>query len=104
MSNYNNMLRQAQALQKKMEKAQQDLAGREVTGTAGGGVVTVTMNGSGEVLGLRIDPQVVDPEDVDMLQDLVVAALNEALRASKDLEQDLMGDLAGGLGLPPGLL
>ena len=104
MGNYNQMLRQAQALQKQMEKAQQDLAAQEVNGTAGGGMVTVRMNGGGQVLGISIDPQVVDPDDVEMLQDLVVAALNEALRASKDLEQQLMGDLTGGLGLPPGLL
>lgn len=104
MGNYNQMLRQAQALQKKMEKAQEDLAAREVTGTAGGGMVAVTMTGSGDVVGVAIDPQVVDPDDVEMLQDLVVAAVHEAIRASKALEQELMGDVAGGLGLPPGLV
>ncbi len=104
MANMNQMMRQAQAMQRKMAKAQEELAEREVTGSAGGGVVTATATGSGELKGIEIDPDVVDPEDVEMLQDMVTAAVNEALRAAKELETELMGDIAGGLGLPPGLV
>jgi nucleoid-associated protein EbfC len=104
MSNMNQMLRQAQALQRKMAKAQEELAEREVTGSAGGGMVTATVTGGGEVKAIAINPEAVDPDDVEMLADMVTAAVNEALRAAKDLESELMGDLAGGLGLPPGLV
>lgn len=104
MSNMNQMLRQAQALQRKMAKAQEDLAEREVSGSAGGGMVTATVTGTGEFLRIEIAPEAVDPDDVEMLQDMVVAACNEAVRAAKELEQELMGDMAGALGLPPGLL
>lgn len=104
MANMNQMLRQAQAMQRKMAKAQEELAGREVTGSAGGGAVTVTVSGAGLVTSVHIDPDAVDPDDVEMLQDMVTAAVNEGLRAAKDLEQELMGDIAGGLGIPPGLL
>lgn len=104
MSNMNQMLRQAQALQRKMAKAQEELGEQQVTGSAGGGMVTATATGAGELLGVAIDPQVVDPDDVEMLQDMVTAAVTEALRAAKELEQETMGELTGGLGLPPGLL
>ena len=103
MSNMNQMMKQAQAMQRKLMKAQEDLAAREVTGSAGGGMVTVVASGSGEVKSVTIDPQVVDPDDVEMLQDMVTAAVVEALRAAKDLEQELVGGMAGGMGLPPGL-
>ena len=104
MSNMNQMLRQAQALQRKMAKAQEELGERQVTGSAGGGMVKATATGNGELLGIEITPEVVDPDDVEMLQDLVTAAVTEALRAAKELEQETMGHLTGGLGLPPGLL
>jgi nucleoid-associated protein EbfC len=104
MSNMNQMLRQAQALQRKMAKAQEELAEQQVTGSAGGGMVTATATGAGELLGIEISREVVDPDDVEMLQDLVTAAVTEALRAAKELEQSTMGELTGGLGLPPGLL
>ena len=104
MSNVNNMMRQVQALQRKMNDAQEKLATEEVTGSAGGGMVTVTASGNGEVRAVTIAPDVVDPDDIDLLQDMVVAAVNEALRSAKDLEADRMGGLAGGLGLPPGLI
>ncbi len=100
----NQMMRQAQALQRKMAKAQEELAAEEVTGTAGGGTVTATATGNGEIKRVELSPEVVDPEDIEMLQDLVTAAVSEALRAAKDLEEERMGDLAGGLGLPPGML
>jgi nucleoid-associated protein EbfC len=104
MANMNQMLRQAQAMQRKMAKAQEELAEREVTGTAGGGMVTATATGAGELRGIEINPEAVDPDDVEMLQDMVTAAVNEALRAAKDLESEVMGEIAGGMGLPPGIV
>jgi nucleoid-associated protein EbfC len=104
MSNMNQMLRQAQAMQRKMAEAQEELAQREVTGSAGGGMVTATATGGGELKTIEINPEAVDPDDVEMLQDMVTAAVNEALRAAKELEQEIMGDIAGGMGLPPGLV
>lgn len=104
MSNMNQMLRQAQALQRKMAKAQEELGEREVSGSAGGGMVTATATGNGQLLGVQINPEVVDPEDVELLQDMVTAAVTEALRAAKELEESTMGDLTGGMGLPPGLV
>ena len=104
MSNMNQMLRQAQALQRKLAKAHEELAEMEVTGSAGGGMVTVVVTGAGEFRSIEINPEAVDPEDVEMLQDMVVAACNEALRRSKELEQEHVGGITGGLGLPPGML
>jgi hypothetical protein len=104
MGNMNNMMRQAQALQKKLLEAQGELADAEVSGSAGGGMITVRVTGAGELRSITIDPEVVDPSDVEMLQDMVLAAVNEGLRAAKNLEQERLGGLAGGLGLPPGLL
>jgi nucleoid-associated protein EbfC len=104
MSNMNQMLRQAQALQRKMAKAQEELGDVEVSGSAGGGMVTATATGSGQLLGITINPDAVDPDDVEMLQDMVTAAVTEALRAAKELEERTMGELTGGMGLPPGLL
>ena len=100
----NQMLRQAQALQRKLAKAQEELAEQEVRGQAGGGMVTAIFTGSGEIKSIKINPEAVDPSDVEMLQDMVVAAVHEGQRAAKDLEADLLGGLAGGMGLPPGLL
>ena len=105
MSNMNQMMKQAQAMQRKLMQAQEELAAKEVSGSAGGGMVTaVVSGGGGEVKSVTINPEAVDPDDVEMLQDLVVAAINEALRAAKELESETMGGVAGGLGLPPGLL
>jgi nucleoid-associated protein EbfC len=104
MANMNQMLRQAQAMQRKMAKAQEELAEREVSGSAGGGMVTATASGAGELKTIEINPEAVDPDDVEMLQDMITAAVNEALRAAKELEQEVMGDIAGGLGLPPGIV
>ncbi len=100
----NQMMKQAQALQRKLAKAQDELAAKEVSGSAGGGMVmAVVSGGGGAVKTITINPDVVDPDDVEMLQDMVVAAVNEALRAAKQLESEMMGGLAGGLGLPPGM-
>ena len=105
MGNMNQMMKQAQALQRKLMKAQEELAETEVSGQSGGGTVTAVVSGGGdEVRSVTIDPDAVDPDDVEMLQDLVVAAVNDALRRAKELEQETMGGLTGGLGLPPGLV
>lgn len=105
MGNMNQMMKQAQALQRKLLKAQEELAQKDVSRSAGGGMITAVVNGGGtEVRSLTINPDVVDPEDVEMLQDMVVAAVNEALRAAKEMESEAMSGLAGGMGLPPGLI
>ena len=102
-----NPMQQVKALQDKMAKVQEELAQKTVESTAGGGMVTVVANGRQEVVSLKIDPQVVDPQDIEMLQDLVVAAVNDALRKSQELAADEMGKLAGGINIPglklPGL-
>jgi DNA-binding YbaB/EbfC family protein len=93
-------MKQAQKMQQQLEAAQAELAAAEVTGSAGGGVVTATLTGSGELTALTIDPKVVDPEDVETLQDLIVAAVRDAHRAVGELANEKMGPMTGGLGLP----
>ena len=102
---YQKMMKQVQDMQKKMAKAQEELAVETVEASAGGGMVTVVVTGSLEVREVRIDPDAVDPDDVEMLQDLVIAATNEALRAAQALAQQKLGGATGGLDLPniPGL-
>ena len=97
------IMQQAQKMQEQLIAAQAELATAEVIGQAGNGLVQVTMTAAGEVLAVRIDPQVVDPEDVDTLQDLVVGALQDAARAAQQLQAEKMGPLAGGLGDAGGL-
>ena len=92
------LLAQAQQVQQKLMEAQEQLANTEVYGQAGGGLVQVTMKGSGEVVGVSIDPKVVDPDDVETLQDLIVGALTDAARQVTILAQDRLGPLAGGMG------
>ena len=92
------LLKQAQQMQQQLVTAQQELAQAEVTGTAGGGLVTATMSGDGELTGLAISPSAVDPDDLETLQDLVVAAVRDAKRAADELTADRMGPLAGGMG------
>ena len=94
------ILQQAQKMQQQLMEAQAELAAAEVIGQAGNGLVQVTTSGSGEVRAVRIDPKVVDPEDVETLQDLLVGALQDAARAAQELQAEKMGPLAGGLGLP----
>ena len=91
-------LRQLQAMQAEMEKTQAELEEKEVTTTAGGGAIEVTVNGKKEITKLTIDRDVVDPDDVEMLQDLVIAAVNEAMRQIAELEETEMGKITGGLG------
>jgi nucleoid-associated protein EbfC len=92
------LLAQAQQVQQKLMEAQEQLANAEVHGQAGGGLVQVTMKGSGEVVGVAIDPKVVDPDDVETLQDLIVGALADAARQVTLLAQERLGPLAGGMG------
>jgi nucleoid-associated protein EbfC len=96
--NLQQMLKQAQKMQQHMAAAQAELAEAEVTGTAGGGLVTVTMSGAGEVKAVKIDPRAVDPGDVETLEDLVVAALHNANEAVRALTEEKMGPVAGGIG------
>lgn len=98
------MLKQAQALQRKLAQAQEEIAELEVTGSAGGGTVNAVVTGAGDLVRIEIAPEAVDPDDVEMLQDLVVAAVNDALRSAREVEQEKLGGLAGGLGLPPGMI
>ncbi len=99
-----NLMRQAQEMQRRMAKVQDDLAQRTVEAAAGGGMVRCVVNGKQEVVSLTIDPEVVDPDDVEMLQDLVMAAVSEAIKRSQEMVAEEMGKVAGGLGLNlPGL-
>jgi DNA-binding YbaB/EbfC family protein len=92
--------RMAQRMQQEMARIQTELEATTVDGSAGGGVVTATVTGKQELVSIRIDPSAVDPADVDMLQDLVVAAVNDALRAARDLAEEKMRALTGGLRIP----
>jgi DNA-binding YbaB/EbfC family protein len=96
----NKMLRQVQKLQGEMARLQEELGERTTEATAGGGVVRVVVNGRQEVVRLEIKPEAVDPEDVEMLQDVITAAVNEALRQSREMVAREMGRLTGGLGIP----
>lgn len=98
--NMKKMMQQAQKLQRQMAEAQESLKEEQVEATAGGGMIKVVADGQQNVLEVSIDPQVVDPEDVEMLQDLVLAAVTEALKKSRDLAEEKMGALAKGMGLP----
>ncbi len=98
--NMGNLMKQAQQFQEKIGTIQEELATKMVTGTAGGGMVTATVSGSSEVVGIAIERDVINPEEAQMLQDLVVAAVNDGLRKAKELSQQEMGKLTGGLNLP----
>ena len=101
--NIQTMMKQAQALQAKVAKIQAELKTREMVGTSGGGTVKVTMTGAHEVKAISIDPEVVNPEEADLLEDLVVAALNDARGKVDKMIEEEMGRVTGGMGLPPGL-
>ena len=96
--NMQQLMKQAQKMQQQLAAAQEELAQTEVTGTAGGGLVVATVTGGGELLSLQIDPSAVDPDDVETLADLVVAAVRDANRAASELQAEKMGPLTGGLG------
>lgn len=95
-----SQMEQLQKLQARMAEVQEELAQATVTATAGGGAVTVVMNGQQAVHSVEIAPEAVDPEDVEMLQDLILVAVNEAIERSQELAAERMGELTGGLGLP----
>ena len=95
-----NLLKQAQQMQAKMAKIQEEVGARTVEASAGGGMVTVIANGKQEILSISIEPQVVDPDDIDMLQDLVVAAVNQALKEAGEMMAAEMGKVTGGLKVP----
>ena len=96
----NNIMKQAQKVQKQMLEIQEELANRTVEATVGGGMVTVVANGQQDLMAIRIDPEVVDPNDIEMLQDLILAAVNEAHRKSQELMTTEMNKLTGGLNIP----
>ncbi len=98
------LMKKAQEFQKKMKDMQGDLADRVVEGASGGGMVTAQVNGRQEVISVHINPEAVDPEDVEMLEDLVTAALAQALKKSKELSEGEMKKLTGEMGIPPGLI
>ena len=95
--NMGNLMKQAQKMQKQMEEAQEQLENSEFTATAGGGVVEVTVGGNKEIKNIKLDPEVVDPEDVETLEDLVTAAVNEALRKMEEHSQEEMSKITGGM-------
>lgn len=100
MKNMNSMMKQAQKLQKKMLEAQQDLATKTVEASSGGGMVKVVANGGQKIESIVLEKEVVDPEDIEMLQDLVLAAVNDALKKSQDMVSTEMGKLTGGMNIP----
>ena len=100
MGNMNQLMQQAQRMQRDMEKAQEEIAALTAEATAGGGVVKVTVNGQKQLQSLVIDPAAVDPEDVEMLQDLVMVAVNEALRKMDEISEQRMAKVTGGARLP----
>ena len=98
--NMNNLMKQAQKMQQEMLMAQEELAETEYEASAGGGMVSAVVTGGNVVKSLTINPDVVDPEDVEMLEDMVVAAVNEALRNAADASEQRMGALTGGMNIP----
>ena len=100
LANMGNILKQAQAMQAQMAKVQEQASAKTVTGTAGGGSVTVTANGAMQLLGIVIDPEVVKSGDVDMVQDLVMAASNDALQKARDMMANEMKAVTGGMNVP----
>ena len=99
MGNMQQLMKQAQRMQENMQKKQEELNAREFTAASGGGMVKVTVNGAREVLSVEIDPQCVDPDDVEMLQDLVLSAVNGALKEAASTVEQEMGKLTGGMNL-----
>ncbi len=100
MGNMQNMMKQMQKMQKKMAEAQEELGEKRIEGTAGGGMVTVVVSGHKEIVEVNIKEEVVDPEDIEMLQDLVLAASNDALKKAEELTNQTMGQFTKGLNIP----
>ena len=101
--NIQKMMKEAQKMQERLAKAQSDLAGQSVEASAGGGKVTVSANGAGDITAVKISRDVVDPEDVEMLEDLILSGVREAQEVARKLQADTMGKVTGGLGGLPGL-
>jgi DNA-binding YbaB/EbfC family protein len=101
--NIQKMMKQAQKMQADMQQAQEELGQRIVEATAGGGKITVTANGAGDILSIKISKDVVDPNDVEMLEDLVLTGVQKAIAEGRALMQAEMGKITGGMGLPPGM-
>jgi DNA-binding YbaB/EbfC family protein len=97
------MMRQLAQMQQAMAKAQEEIAATEVTASAGGGTVTVTATGNGELKGVKIDPAALDPDDVELLEDMILAAVNEARRSAEEVQKAKLGAVTGGLAGLPGL-
>jgi nucleoid-associated protein EbfC len=102
MKNLGNMLKEAQKLQSRMAEMQAKLAETEISGAAGAGMVTVTLNGKGEMRAIKIDPSLAEPGEIEVLEDLIVAAFNDAKTRLEAQLQEEMGKLTGGMSLPPG--
>jgi DNA-binding YbaB/EbfC family protein len=98
--NMGNIMNQAKKIQERLASVQEEMALKTIDGSAGGGMVTVTANGRQEIVSLKIEPEVVNPEDIEMLQDLVQAAVNDALRKSQEMVQQEMSKITGGLKIP----
>lgn len=103
MKNLGNILKQAQNIQARMGEVQEELRGMEIAGQAGGGMVTAVVNGKGEMRSLKLDPAIVDKDDVGVLEDLIVAAVNDARGKAEAISQEKMAALTAGLPLPPGM-
>ncbi len=101
--NPKKMMQQLAKMQEQMQATQAEVADKTVTATAGGGKVTVVANGAGDVISIKIDKTVVDPEDVEMLEDLILTGVQKAVTEAKEMAQSEMGKLTAGLGLPPGM-
>jgi DNA-binding YbaB/EbfC family protein len=99
----NKMMQQASQMQQQMKEAQEELAKETVEASAGGGMVTVKATGAGEIIEVKIAKEAIDPDDAEMLEDMILAAVNEALRSAESLAQSKLGGAMGGLELPPGL-
>jgi DNA-binding YbaB/EbfC family protein len=97
---FGNLLKQAQEMHTKIAELQEEMAGKTVEASSGGGMVSIVMNGKQEVLSIRIDPEVVNREEIDMLQDLIAAAMNEAIRKSHEMMTEEMKKITGGLSIP----
>ena len=100
MADFMKILQQAQEMQGKMQKLQEELQAMTLTGTSGGGMVTVDVNGQGTIKRVKIDPSVVNPSDTEMLEDLIAVAMAEAQRKAQERQQEQMGAIAGGMNLP----
>ncbi|MCL2051215.1 MAG: YbaB/EbfC family nucleoid-associated protein [Lachnospiraceae bacterium] len=98
--NMSNLMKQAQRMQRQMEESQKEIETKEFTAKAGGGAVEVTVTGSKEITKVKLAKDVVDPDDIEMLEDLIMAACNEALRSAEEASAELMGKMTGGLGMP----